>query len=75
VLSFAKERHELELIIEAKEAERQRANIQVRTQAVECGCIQNTRTTINLGYAGTAALAGFSMGTPITEPYSVQLPS
>src|SRR6266851_883562 len=36
---------------------------------------KDARITINYALAGWRSFAGFSIGTPITEPYSVQEPS
>jgi hypothetical protein len=53
------------------------SRIRIDTEVVECGR-KDARITINYCFAPTASracTAGFSMGTPMTEPYSVQEPS
>jgi len=53
------------------------SNIRVETETVESGR-KDARITINYAFAPAGsrdATAGLSIGTPTTEPYSVQLPS
>jgi hypothetical protein len=49
------------------------SRIRVDTEVVDGR--KNARLTIDYAFTGSRSLAGFSIGTPMTEPYSVHEPS